>query len=361
MTPVADIAIARARALVATGALDRAVAFTDSLRAAADVPQPLYELASRYGVAARLLQRQWEPAWRIVDSTVARVRTQLPPCNYLANGLAQDWSYALPPTVRVAIMDSVVAGLDALNRVKGLAECQLALATSLAQDSASLRRPAATQTLLRAIDSLQAVEGADVDATMLRAAVMLRAIDTTAARQLGSRPRVARLLGEASMLRRFEPAGFVVSGDSVTVSWRWIGSTPARWDVPGWYGGWALRARVLVTGRVDTTQVVFSAEHQFKVQPMGSTGGVTELVDAVTQKGGIVMGYLPGIRMPPNSLPVYAGRVSAEGNVFRLVVRGDVAEGLRRAHPSTAEFGLQTCAPVTGGLCSGPSLPIEYH
>ena len=361
MTPVADIAIARARALVATGALDRAIALTDSLRAAADVPQLAYELASRYGVSARLLQRQWEPAWRVVDSAVARVRTQLAPCAYLANGLAQDWTYALPPAVRVAIMDSVVAGLGALNRVHGLAECQLVLATSLAQDSASLRRPIATQTLLHAIDSLQAAESAEADVTMLRASAMLRGIDTLAARQLGSRPRVARLLGEVSILSRFEPAGFVVAGDSVTVTWRWIGSTPARWDVPSSYAGWALRARVLVTGRVDTTQVVVSAEHQFMARPMASTGGVVELVDAVTQKGGTVIGYLPGIHMPPNSLPVYAGRASAEGSVFKLVVRGDVAEGLRRARPATAQFGLQSCAPVTGGLCSAPSLPIEYQ
>jgi hypothetical protein len=314
MTSVADIALARARALVAT-----------------------------------------------VDSAVARVRTPQPPCTYLASGLAQDWVYALPPATRVAIMDSVVAGLDAVNRVNGLAACQHLLATALVQDSAALRRPAAAQALLRAIDSLQAVEGADADATMLRAAAMLRAIDTTTAAQLGSRPRLLRLMSEASILSRFEPAGFVVAGDSVTVTWRWIGPTPARWDVPGLYGGWALRARVLVTGGMDTTQVVLAAEHQFKDQPTASTGGVAELVDAVTQKGGIVIGYLPGVHIPPSTLPVYAGRVSAEGNIFKLVVRGDVAEGLRRAHPSTAQFGLQSCAPVTGGLCSAPSLPIEYH
>ena len=361
MTPPVDIAIARARALVATGALDRAIALTDSLRAGVGVPQPLYEIASRYGVAARLLQRKWKPAWQIVDSVVARVRTQQPPCTYLASGLAQDWAFALPPAVRVAIMDSVVAGLDAVNRVDGLAECQLTLATSLAQDSAALRRPAATQRFLRAIDSLQSVEGTDADAAMLRAGMMLRVVDTAAAMQLGSRPRLLRLMAEVSVLSRFEPAAFVVAGDSVTVSWRWIGPTPARWDVPGLPGGWGLRARVLVSGGMDTTQVMFIAEHQFKASASASTGGVTELVGAVTQKGGVMVGYLPGVHMPPNTFPVYAGRVSAEGSIFRLVVRGDVAEGLRRAHPSTAQFGLQSCAPLTAGLCGGPTLPIEYH
>jgi len=263
--------------------------------------------------------------------------------------------------VRVAIMDSVVADLGRATGVDGFAACQVILATSLAADSAGVRRTGAARSLLRAIDSLQPVAGPAADAAMLRSLWALRAIDSLAATRLAANARLVRLASDVSVTSRFEPAGFLVSGDSVTIRWRWIGTNPARWDVPGVFSGWALRARVLVSEGIDTTQALFSLEHAYENKPAASVGGVAELADAVTQKGATVIGYLPGIRMPPTTMPVYAGRVSTEGDVLRLVVRGDVAEALRRAHPSTAQFGLVSCVPVTGGLCSWPTRPIEYR
>ena len=360
--PEEEVALARARALLASGRLNDAVTLTDSMRGGRNIPPVAREALARFGVAARLLQGRWDAAWALVDSSAVRVAPSIPRCLYALSLLGQDWSWPLPGGIRTSVMDTVALRLPEVLRHPGIAACSVALATALRPDSSAIPRTVAGASLLRQIDSLEALGSPQADIATIPLAGVLRRLDSGTVTTLATRTRHLRLANELSILKRFDAGSVVVSGDSVTVTWRWIGPAPARWDVPGTFMGWSLRVRATAIHGGDTAQVLFVADHQWNDLSSEATGALRELAAAVILKGVQVEGVLPGMTGSPNGLTQRIGEIRVEGDLLRLVVRGaDIANGLRHAHPPTAQFGLVPCSAVSGGLCSQPTVQIEYR
>ena len=357
MVPAADVATVRARVLLALGHYGESIRLTDSLRAQPGLPAASIQILAQTSIAARLLAGQWVPAALAADSAITRLGALVSTCSFMAGILSTTGAWALPSPVRVAVMDTVAAHFLSVARSPKVDACALVLATGLAMDSLGLRRERAASGALRLVDSLEgAAPYPGADAELWRSGGLFRLIDSAKAEVLSTRPRLVRVAREMSLARRFEPGGFVVAGDSVTVSWHFLGPLPMRWDAPGFYNGWAFRARVNIVSGADTTPVLFLAERAWAPGFVEASGGLSDLAAAVTQKGATFQN--PVLAATPTW---FAGQVRADGDVLRLVVRGAIVDMLRGARPATAQFGLVACVAVSGGLCDSPTVPIEYR
>lgn len=349
--------------LLGAGRLSDAAQVADSMRAQPNLAAGSLEFHARTLGVVRLLQKQWPKAWQLLDS-IARAVPPASRCGAITAYIAQDWQWALPAALRVAIMDTVAAHFMEVLRTPGLGACAAGLAGALAADSVGLQRPVAARQILALVDSLEAIPGTSGDAPLLRAASLYSGLDSVGAGKLASYPHLVRVAKDAAIMTRFEAAGFVVSGDSVDVSWKWIGAERTRWDVPGAFIGWSLRARVAVVqdGGRDTTFAVFAGDHSPSIGAVEPSGGPTEIAAAMDQRGAIVSRVLPGMRALPISPTMvrYGATARVTDGLLHLVVHGDIADALRRAHPETAQFGLVPCRVLTGGLCGWPTVKIQY-
>ena len=350
-----DLAALRVRALAALGRVAEASRLADSLRGDPQLNRNLVEGFARLGIASRLLTRQWDAAASLSDSTAARFGVRVPRCNYL-NTLSSEWSWPLPLSLRAAVMDTVASRFLEVTSSTTLGPCALLLGTVLARDSLGMQRDFALRRAYALFDSVAMIPGASADAALSRAAALARTLDSTNITRLRANERYVRNANDWSMPRRFAPGDVVVSGDSVSVGFRWISPDAGTWDIPETLIAWFLRAQVRVGLGSDTTNAVIFAEHPFVPRVAPVRGGLTEAVAALTTRGAGLLRSITDI----NGLN-WPADVRVEGDVVRIVVRGELAQAIRRSRPATAQFGLVNCGVVTGGLCGSPIVRIDYR
>lgn len=345
----------RVRALMGLGRLDEAVRLADSVRRTGLASRPIDDGLARLAIAQHLIAKRWDAAAAVADTALRRSNLRAPACAFLPM-LANDWIWPLPARMRAQVMDTVAAHIVTASSAPSIATCSLDLAVRLARDSVSLTRGFALARVLAQFDSVAAIPGARADAAMSRLGALARALDTASVTRLGANERYVRIANDWSMLRRFEPAGALVSGDSVSVSFRWISPDAAVWDVPESLVMWTVRAQIRIGQGADTVPVVIYADHLYVPRDAPVRGGVAEAAAALTSRGAAVRYAVDGIQRA-----AWPAEVRLEGDVIRLVVKGELAAAIRRSRPATAQFGLLSCGVVTGGLCSQPSVPIEYR
>jgi hypothetical protein len=354
LTP-ATLAAMRAHILLGMGQLDASARLADSLRTANSVPAAWYAL-TKPRMAADLLAGRLDAVERLADTGMVRTRAPVPRCQFIMASFGDHIVWPLPVALRVAIMDSVVAHYDRFLESPSWLPCAPLLASQLVRDSAGVRRDFAVARAMHYVDSAAAIPGPRGDAALTVAGALLRFVDSTATPRLQSNQRYVRVANALSMQKRFEPAGFIVSGDSISASFRWIGPAPATWDFPGTNLSWGLRADVSVLDDGDSATVSLLAIHRYSLRPEPATGGVTEAAASLTMHTVTLSKPVASIRGP--AVPA---DVRVEGDIVRLVARGGLADVFRRLHPVTAQFGLVPCGIVTGGLCGSPSMRIEYR
>ena len=354
LTPAAHAAM-RAHILLGLGQLDAAARLADSLRTANSIPAAWYAL-TKPRMTADLLAGQLDAVERLADTGMVRTRAPVPRCQFITASFGDHIVWPLPVALRVAIMDSVVAHYDRFLSSPSWFPCVLPLASQLVRDSAGVRRDFAVAHAMHYVDSTAAIPGPRGDAALAVAGILLRSVDSTAMPRLRSNERYVRVANALSMLKRFEPAGFIVSGDSISASFRWIGPAPATWDFPGSNLSWTLRADVSFLDAGDTATASVFALHPYTLRSEPATGGITEAAASLTIHVVTLSKPVAGIRGP--AVPA---DVRVEGDIVRLVARGGLADVFRRSHPVTAQFGLVPCGIVTGGLCGSPSMRIEYR
>ena len=352
-----DVAFVRTRVLLGAGRLADAARLADSVRYTPGVAPQAFFLLSKPRLALHMLGGAWAAAGALSDSMLARSGVLAPRCAFLPQVLATDIQWPLPGSVRVAIMDTIVAHFPELDAWPDYGACAVPLASALAPDSVGLRRTGAAARALQQFDAASTIPGMAGDAALIRSASLARALDSAVTPRLRANTRYTQLARMYSMSQRFEPSAVLVSGDSVSVGFKWIGPAPANWDMPGSFVGWTLRARVMVRDAGDSATVLFFADHPYTRRDSPAAGGVAEIGAALQRPVAMLSKPLSGMRAFQ-----WIADLRVERDAIRFVVRGELAELIKRSHPETAQFGLIPCGTgVTGGLCSWPTAPVEYR
>lgn len=338
--------------------------YDDALRVATagltDTARARY--VARHQVAALLALGRWDEAWGAAVTAAQRERRP-PTCARLLELVAPSYGGSVPLVTRRAIMDSVARALPELLVRPGIGACAVDLATRLLPDSTELPRPEIAQLLGQRIAAQLATPGTVPDGVLLSQGRVLGDLDRAQYLALHALPRYHALDNEATLEWMVESDTMVVSGDSVRVSWRWTGPGSFRWDLPGQWDGWALHTTVRVGDGPDSPVLHF----QLSRPPLPPTatateqrGRLPELLAAATFAGAFTTVPLPALTPGAPRESQWHGSARMEGDRLVLVIRGALAERLRRARPAV-HVHPGTCVGNVGGLCDRSSYPVAYR
>jgi TolB-like protein len=339
---------------VRLGRYAAAGALADSLLAGGSLAKPplmvVFNRTRRFGAAALLLSKRWSAAAALAEAmgTPAGGR---PPCANLLGELVAGSVSAVPNDALVAVMDTVALHFREVAAMRTLVPCIGNLAANLLPDDpATALRTRAGVALLSAADSLIRTDSA----LAYRAARAAWAADSTKRGAIAGREWFARRSRAAAFGGAFAPAGALVDGDSALFSFRLTGDRTFQWDAPEYPVDWTFRVALSGARGADTTTFALRLSHAWRAREATSSGGVPEMVAAITAREASTDPARPG------ATPMTTG-ISATADGFRVVVRGAFVTELRRLRPTTALFTSDPCIGVTDGLCASPRITVEYR
>jgi TolB-like protein len=328
----------RVMLLTRAGRFAEAGALADSLVGAGGLRRPLFAVFDRgwwYTGTALLLTRRFSRASALLVGLTQRPGEDQPPrCFALVDQLEAGRLTSLPRELVRAVVDTMTAHAGAVLSEPELRECLgLAQLRRPGRDDASAQ--AAVRRLLEAADSLGRA-GSAAGAYYAGLAAW-RVAPSAVAPQLQGQRGFADVEEALAVGRRFRPVALVVEADSVTLTWERVDRDPLRWDHPDIVSGWTFRVLLPGAPRSGEPQYAVSLRHPWQRRAAPMEGDLSAFAAAMTERGVSVTPQGP----TPHQTSWSA---VAQGERLRVVIRGDLADELRRLRPATAQFTYYPCA-----------------